>query len=386
MRLLLVNYEFPPIGGGAGNATAGIAGELASLGHRVDVLTSAFRGVPNRHDNGAYAVRRIPVIRRHADRCSKFEMLTFLLSSCAWIFRIPKADCAIAFFTIPSGPSCWWLKMLRRTPYIVSLRGGDVPGFQPYDLAATHRITAPAIRFLWRHAHRVVANSNGLAGLARTAAPKQSVEIVPNGVDTARFFPSPELRSGHSAPQLLFTGRLVRQKGVDILLHALSLLPSELAWTLRLVGDGPERTNLETRARNLNLANRIQFHGWAQREQLPQLYRDADLFVFPSRDEGMPNAMLEAMASGLGVVATRIAGNEDLVQPGLNGLLVPPDDGESFARALEEALRPPARLSAFGARSREIVEAGYSWNKVATAYAALCAQAAKCAPLEERLQ
>ena len=397
LSLFLLNYEYPPIGGGAGNATANMARELAGLGHRVRVVTAAFAGQQRREAVDGFEVWRIPAVRRHADHCSPLEMLTFLASASVALpvmQRTFRADACICFFGIPCGPAAWLLDALCGVPYVVSLRGGDVPGFQPYDLAGYHRVTGPLIRFLWRGAARVVANSQGLAALARKTAGQTPIAMIPNGVDTARFFPEPTsgptsgrtpgpggwpeatgVPDGSGPVRLLFVGRVVRQKGLDVLLAALAELPSGLDWSLDIVGDGPSRPALAEQAARLGLAGRVRFAGWAARAAMPDILRAADLFVFASRDEGMPNAVLEAMASGLPVAATRISGNEELVLDGETGLLVPPDDVAALAGALGRLLGDRDLRRRLGAAGRERVVREYSWRSVAERYAALCAGA-----------
>jgi glycosyltransferase involved in cell wall biosynthesis len=373
-HLLLLNYEYPPIGGGAGNATANMARELAGLGHRVRVVTAAFGGLPRRQVVDGYELVRLPVVRRHADHCSPLEMLTFLVSAgvaLPLLQRDFQANACIAFFGIPCGPAAWFLKQLCGVPYIVSLRGGDVPGFLPYNLAGYHKVTGPLIRFLWRGAAHVVANSQGLAALARQSAGQMPIRMIPNGVDTARFTPA-EHREHRGPVQLVFVGRVVHQKGLDVLLSALSRLPAEADYELTIVGDGPLRDTLTKQAASLGVLARLRFAGWAGREEMPDLLRRADLFVFPSRDEGMPNAVLEAMAAGLPVVATRISGNEEVVADGETGLLVPPDDPDALAGALAGFLADAALRRRMGAAGRERVCREYSWRSVAERYAALC--------------
>jgi len=377
-RILLLNYEYPPLGGGAGNATANMAREMAGLGHGVRVVTAAFGGLPRRETVDGYEVRRLPALRRHADHCSPLEMLSFLASACLALpamAREFRPDACVAFFGIPCGPAAWALRMLRGVPYVVSLRGGDVPGFQPYDLAGYHRLTGPLIRFLWRRAVHVVANSHGLADLARRSAGATPIRMIPNGVNTALFTPADEV-SREGAVRLVFVGRLVRQKGLDVLLSALARLPESACFELTIVGDGPLRRDLTERALRLGLGERVRFAGWVGREDMPGTLRQADAFVFPSRDEGMPNAVLEAMASGLAVAATRIAGNEELVVDGVTGFLVPPDDPAALAGALARLVGDRNLCWRLGAAGREKVAREYSWRVVAEAYLALCRPAA----------
>src|SRR5262249_7766106 len=152
-----------------------------------------------------------------------------------------KPDAVIAFFGIPSGPVGLLLKLIGGRPYIVSLRGGDVPGFQPYDLALFHKLLGPVIRLLWKKAVAVVANSGGLAALGRRFAPEVPIEVIPNGVDGRKFHPAADGKKHPGPVRMLFVGRVVFQKGLDVLLEALAGLPVELDYELEIIGDGDER-------------------------------------------------------------------------------------------------------------------------------------------------
>jgi glycosyltransferase involved in cell wall biosynthesis len=372
MRILAINYEFPPLGGGAGNATACLAREWAKAGHEVEILTGGFRDLPRVQELDGYTIRRICSPRRHQGQCSVLEMCSFLGLSLLPVLRRGsdfRPDVAIAFFSIPSGPAAWLLKAARGTPYVVSLRGGDVPGFDARHMGQMHAITAPITSLIWRDASAVVANSGGLRGLASAFARDLPIAEIPNGVDTQRFSPGDRATQRSGPVELLFVGRLAKQKGLDVLLDALHLLPNA-AWRLRIVGDGPERAALENQATHHGMANRVIFHGWAQRDELAELYRGSDVFVFPSNDEGMPNVLLEALACGLPVVATRVAGNEELISLE-NGFLVPPRDPTAFAAALAPLINEPALRVRLGKRSRELAVEKYAWSTAARAYEAI---------------
>lgn len=368
MRILVLNYEFPPLGGGAGNATACLAREWAARGHEVEVLTGGFRGVPRVEQRDGFTVRRICSPRARQGQCSVPEMFSFMLLSClpaVWRGLAFRPQVVVPFFGIPSGPAALLWNLFSGAPYVVSLRGGDVPGFDEKHMGAMHRMTGPVTALLWRRAAAVVANSAGLRATAERFAPDLPILEIRNGVDTVRFSPGANDVRRDAPPHLLFVGRLARQKGVDVLLDALARL-REQSWRLTIVGDGPERVPLGEQAARLGLAERVHFHGWAQREELPGLYRSADAFVFPSHDEGMPNVVLEAMASGLAIVATRVPGNDELVQG--NGTLVPPGDAEAFASALTPLLGDAARRAEMARASRALALERYAWSTPARAY------------------
>ena len=372
-HILLINHEFPPIGGGAATATENIARELRKLGARVTVLTSAYRDLPAREVREGCDILRIAALRRRADSSNILEMISFLLCSLWWAVRRSaryKADVCIAFFGLPAGPAAWILRQRHGTPYIISLRGGDVPGFLPEVLRNWHRLSGRLIRFLWRGAAFVVANSRGLAALARKCDPEQRVLVIPNGVDTAW----PERASGKEPSadiRLITVGRLNLQKNYPSLLRALAAL-RETGWTLEIIGDGPERNALQSLAQELGLADRVFLRGWIDRKELPAHLAKADVFVFPSLQEGMPNTVLEAMVAGLPVIACAVEGCEELVVDGKTGILVPPDDVSALQSALARLMAAPELGEKMGQAGRRRALEHYTWYTTAAAYLALC--------------
>jgi glycosyltransferase involved in cell wall biosynthesis len=369
---MLINYEYPPLGGGAGNATERLAHEFASLNCEVLVLTSSFKELAAYETAHGFAIRRVPALRRRAESSNPLEMLSFMASACVWALKEAKQfkpDRVIAFFGIPSGPVGLLLKLIYGVPYIVSLRGGDVPGFQPYDLALYHKAAAPVIRALWRQARKVVANSVGLLALAQRFEPQTAIEIIPNGVD-AQFFKPDETGRGSdpATTRLLFVGRLVYQKGVDILLKALSLVSHDLCWSLDVIGDGPLRLELEQMVLRLGLTNRVFFRNWLPRSEILAYYQQSDALILPSRDEGMSNVALEAMASGLPVIASHISGNEECVKDGITGFLVPKESVQALHQAIVRIMSDHDLRKNMGRQGRKTVLEHYTWEKTAKAY------------------
>ena len=367
MRILILNSEYSPVGGGAGNASANLARLLVEAGREVTVVTSRFGSLPHREKSGNLTVVRIPAFRRKQDRSGALEQLIFMISasiSTLSLVREFKPDAAIAFFGIPSGAVAFILKIFRGIPYLVSLRGGDVPGFRPYDFNAYHRIIGPLLRVVWRNAFAIIANSRGLRELALRFDSRYEIQVIPNGVELGLY------KSGaheNAAPRLFSAGRIVHQKGLDLGMRALAGL-KDLDWEWHIAGDGPQLNFLKLLARELSIDDRVHFLGWMERKELIEQYRWADLFLFPSRHEGMPNAVLEAMASGLPVIASRIAGNEELVVDGETGLLVASEDVNAFRSALRQLLTNAAQREAMGNASRRRVEEKYSWSDVARQY------------------
>ena len=370
MRILILNSEYPPIGGGAGNASAHIASQLGKMGHTVNVVTSRFGTLSHQEKNESVTIYRIPGLRRRQDRSNPLEQVIFIMSASLWTLSwIPrfKPDATLAFFGVPSGPVAWLIRKIYKIPYVVSLRGGDVPGFRPYDFRAYHEWISPFLRVIWKNASAVVANSKGLRDLAHAFDSRFEIPVIPNGVDLASY---QAVDRDWSFPRLLSVGRVVHQKGLDLAMRALGGL-KELHWEWQIAGDGPQMPILESLAKEHGIDDRVRFLGWQSHKQLTKCYQLANVFLFPSRHEGMPNAMLEAMASGLPVVASCIAGSEELVVDGKTGFLVPTEDVASLRAALKKMLIDSTLRNQMGSASRRHVEEHYSWESTAQQYARL---------------
>lgn len=371
MRLLIVNYEYPPVGGGAANASWFMARALADLGHRVSVVTSAFGEHRGRTVEDGVRVHRIPARRRRIDRSGIGQMTCFAASGLVFapgIARAERAERVIAFFTIPSGIVAYALKVLCALPYVVSLRGGDVPGLAP-EVDRTHHRVRWLRRRILRSARAIVANSQGLADLSARTDPFP-VAVVPNGVDTAMFHPGTAAPGAGSPLRILFAGRLHEQKNLELLLDELARLRREgvTAFRLDVVGEGPLGAAMRQRAARLELAGHVVWHGWVGKPELIALYQRADCFVNPSLYEGLPNTVLEAMACGLPVVASRVPGNDVLVADHETGLLFDLEQPRQLGTALRRLLDDREAARRMGAEGRARVAERFSWQAVAAEY------------------
>jgi glycosyltransferase involved in cell wall biosynthesis len=220
--------------------------------------------------------------------------------------------------------------------------------------------------FVMRAAKRIFVSSNDYASASELAAGKgidDKLAELPFGVDTERFRPDGAFRN---EPTLLFVGGLDAAhhfKGLDVLLEALRPLAGT-PWNLVVVGDGDLRATYEAKAESLGLSRRVRFVGAATDADLPALYRDADLLLFPStsRAEAFGLVLLEAAASGLASIASDLPGVRTVVEHGRTGLLTPPRDVSALSRAIERLLKNPEERRSMGAAARDRAVSRYAWD------------------------
>lgn len=220
-----------------------------------------------------------------------------------------------------------------------------------------------------RRADRVTAVSHQVATNLQTysAAPAQ-IRVTWNGVDIDQFFPLSQEAS--LPPFILSVGRLAPGKGWEDLLTAVALLHSSLGQiTIKIVGDGPQRSMLEKQIKQLGLEARVELVGHvSSRDALAALYRQALLYIMPSHHEGLPTVVLEAMASGCAVLSTDVGGIPEVITSGKNGLLVPPREPRQMAEAIEQLVCNQLLRESLGHSARETVTDRFSWSAIGNEY------------------
>ena len=207
----------------------------------------------------------------------------------------------------------------------------------------------------YRLADVVTANTAGVLAALDSMGAWERLALLPNPLPGV---PATVVGSGAStATGFITVARLVPQKGLDVLIAALPRLSgAATAWPVTLVGDGPERGTLQQQAQDLGVSDRLQFTGF--RPDPERFLADAAVFVLPSRFEGMPNALLEAMAAGLAVIVTDASpGPLEVVEQGVSGLVVPSDDPVALAAAMQELASDPERCLRMGAAARQRIAA-----------------------------
>lgn len=355
---------FAPRVGGAERQAERLARALIDRGARVRVITPRESDTLPERDE----VNRIPVHRVAYPRVRGIGVAVLLARIFADLLR---GDDDVIHVHIP-GPMLVPAVLtgsIRRMPVVLKFanfspeRGIWVE--VPAGFARRWAIERAA-----RHVHGIVAISSRIASMAGDAGWSQ-VARIPNGIDLDALSGKSISRAQASCslgvegdPIVLFVGRLHRQKGVDVLLEAWAgFVKQRPRARLLILGDGPEASDLRREADTLGIAPSVEFRG--SRKDVGLHYAAAQIFVLPSRYEGFPNVMLEAMVAGCPVIASCVSGTEDAIENGRNGLLVPPGESEPLLEALLQLSHDGDLADRLGREARKTVAARYDINRVA---------------------
>jgi glycosyltransferase involved in cell wall biosynthesis len=232
-----------------------------------------------------------------------------------------------------------------------------------------------AINQMFSRADRVIAVSDGVSKALRqnTKIPPERILTIPNGVEAHGFRSRgdrDDLRQKLEIPAdkllAVTVGRLTKQKGYPYLLEGLALIPPKKRPLALIIGDGPDRNDLESKTKAMGLKQNIRFLGI--RRDVSALLATADIFVLPSLWEGLPLVLIEAMAAGLPAVVTAVGGNPEVVKDNISGILIPPRDAQALARAVCSLLNDPSKRHRFGRAARERFESRFSMQRFIEAH------------------
>ncbi len=364
LRILVVVDGYFPATGGAERQAALMSATFVELGHTVQILAPRLDvGRPVDERMGGIAVHRIayPRIRRLG---AAFMLARFAF----WLIRRRRTFDVLQVHMVGNMAAvAGWLRPWLGVPIVAKVAGaGEMDG----GVLDQHARRGPLQRLLDAGTRRIDAfqcisrEVHGALLDAGYAAAR--LHLVPNAVDCARFDWQPR----PTVPRMVAcVGRQVPVKGHDVLLRAWSLVRRPPGTVLMLAGDGPEHARLRAMADKLALGAAVVFAGNV--DDVPGLLGAADVFVQPSHQEGLPNAVLEAMASGLAVVATRVGGHGDVIEHARTGLLVPPGDPDALAGALQALLDDDGLRARMGLAARAAVLQGYGTDVVARRLLAL---------------
>jgi phosphatidyl-myo-inositol dimannoside synthase len=374
MRILMLDNEFPPLGGGMGTVNRALLERYASNRElEIDLITSA---LGSKRESEQFAdhitIIKVPVWNRNIHHSTSRELLTYAVQALSQSIKHHHArpyDLCFAWSTVPAGAVALALYRLVTLPYAVWVSGPDIPGFER-RYRVVYPLLSPIIRRVWRKASCVVAKCAGEIEMIHALDNTVNVRFIPNGVDLAVFQPGPAIP--HDGPlHVICVARLIDRKGQNHLIEAVKrLTDSGVDMILSLIGTGDSQADYEDHARRLGIPDRIRFVGYVPREEINAYYNSAHVFALPSYNEGMSLAALEAMAAGLPLVVTRTGGTAELVEEGVNGYSFNWGDIDALTNYLRMFAQDRALARRMGAASRDRART-YSWNVIAAQFLAL---------------
>jgi len=363
----MLNHEYPPIGGGGGYAGRNILRQFAGRSDiELDVIVSRPSPptvVEKFADN--ITLYRVGVRKKALQFWTRTEMIQWMAKA----YRIHKKllqqnqyDLAHAFFGFPTAALTW--RTVSKLPYIISLRGSDVPGVN-VRFSLDYKLLAPVFRRIWGNASALYACSEGLRQRAQKFMPEAKMYVVPNGVELDRFKPASNKQKIEDL-KLLTVGRLSVSKRIELLISAMELIRKQFPnATLKMAGGGGLENQLRKLVKDKDMENCITMLGIVPAEEMPKLYCESDIFISASLQEGMSNAMLEAMASGIPIVTTCCEGVQELIAD--NGIVVEKADAKSIADAVMNLAKDEQAYNTMRVAARKQAE-NFSWQRVAEEY------------------
>lgn len=365
LKILILNYEFPPLGGGASPVSYEIAQQYIKQGHTVTVVTMGFKGLLKKEILNGIRIYRVPSIRARKELCSTHEMLTYIISACWFLRKHLKAntyDVCHTHFAIPTGPVAVWCKKKFDLNYILTSHGSDIPGFNSDRFTLIHTFTSPFLRHILKKASTITTPSQFLKNLiiknVNTDLEKK-ITVLPNGAKDMR-------RPGYTKKNIVFSsGRLLQRKGFDLLINAFTEVNNE-EWELHIVGDGPHMSKLKQLAQN---NNKIHFTGWLDNtgEHYLKIINEAKIFSLLSQSESQGIVFIEAMSTGCAVLSSDTTACRETVSPEI-GLLVNRNSPDMIANALKTLMTGQEKMNSYMKNSRHRYEKYYQYEAIGLKY------------------
>jgi L-malate glycosyltransferase len=375
LKILVLTHEFPPVGGGGARVIQDLCQGLSESGHEIRVLTTHLAGLPKEEQLDGVRIVRLPCGRKVPYRARLLEMARFVTGGFLTGMRTMyswRPDVIHAHFAVPAGALSWLLSSLTGVPYVLTAHGGDVPGGAPEKTAGWFSWIYPFTHPIWRRASRIAAVSEQTRQLALRHYPVE-ISVIRNGFNFQALHQG-QIELG-DPPRVIWAGRFMPEKNPIQVIRTLNAL-RDLEWTCVMIGDGPEKEPVEREIVRLGLEDRFSVTGWLTQGEVMDWFARSDVLFMPSFMEGLPIVGLQGLAMGLAIVASRVGGFLDLVEPESNGYLVHPPDGDGFCEPLRRLLTDPAQLRACREASR-LVASRFDIRLMIRAYDDLLAGAVK---------
>ncbi|PIS42490.1 MAG: hypothetical protein COT24_03270 [Candidatus Kerfeldbacteria bacterium CG08_land_8_20_14_0_20_40_16] len=367
-KILLLNYEFPPLGGGASPVSYEIAKLLSQTDkYSIDVVTMRYKELPSYEKiNDNLRIHRIKCWRSKKEICYPWEQLTYLVSAyfkCKKLLKKNKYNICHTHFIIPTGILALKLKNKFSLNYIITSHGSDVIGYNP-----RFKNFYPFLVKKWKkiidESDKIITPSEFLKKEILKVYPSSDtnkIKVIYNGIEKEKFIPLPKRKI------ILLVIRLFKNKGIQDFIEAIKNI--DLGnWKVNIVGDGPYKKNLENLVERYKLSEKIKFLGWLDNKskELKEIYGRSTIFVLPSRFENMNITLLEAMQAGCSVIASNAGGNTEVVNDA--GITYQVGDKVDFRAKLVKLLNDFELRNRIARKSTQRIQENFEWGVIINQY------------------
>ena len=382
MNILMVNYEYPPVGGGGGVFGKLLAEELCK-NNNVTVITSKLNNQKSYEIDNNVEIFRVPVLMRSDKNAATIISMLSFFPACLLVGyklqRKRKFNIVHSMFAIPSAPAGLILAKKFKIPHVLSILGGDI--FDPSKKLSPHKtpFLHCTVKKMMEDSDKVVALSSDIMEKAiHYYKVSKKIDIIHLGIEKPVYNIKKKQDYGFKSNDILLVtvGRLVPRKSIQDLIEVVKAINCPNL-KLLIIGDGPEKPGLESLSKRLSISDKIIFFGNVTDEEKFQLLNISDIYVSSSQHEGFGIVFLEAMASGLPVVCYNNGGQNDFLVDSKTGFLIQVGDLEKFTlciRNLRKNLELRMRMSQF---NKTYVE-NYFIEACAIKYCHLYETALKC--------